>query len=67
MTQATLNSATADAVLQTAIRMEKESVRFYRILAGQLPDPPAVDGVIREEEEHVRLLSAAKARYGGAT
>ena len=61
-----VSAGDVEQLFEMAIRMENESVRFYRMLAGQLPDPAAVDGVIREEEEHVRLLSAARTRHGGA-
>jgi len=47
------------ALLQTAIQMEKDSIAYYGRLIGALPEPAAVEAVIREEQEHLRLLTAA--------
>jgi rubrerythrin len=44
-------------ILEMAIKMEKESADFYRALASQLSDATAIEGIIREEENHLRLLS----------
>ena len=45
-------------LLDMAIQMERQSIRFYRVLASQLPNAVAVESVIREEEDHLRLLQA---------
>ncbi len=49
-------------LLGMAIQMERDSIRFYRGIAANLPDGNAVEAVVREEQDHVRLLSAIRTR-----
>ena len=50
------------AVLETAIRIEKDSVLFYSELLNEVDekDAPAVQEIIDEEKRHVRALIEAK-------
>ncbi len=48
-------------LLEMAIKMERDSIRFYQAIAANLPDANAVEDVVRQEQEHLRLVSAAKA------
>jgi rubrerythrin len=47
-------------LLDLAVRMEEESVRFYRGLAETVGDQAALDRVIHEELEHLRVLQASR-------
>ena len=49
-------------MLDTAIRLEKDSVLFYNELLGEVAekDAPAVQEIIDEEKRHVRTLVEAK-------
>ncbi|KKK89182.1 hypothetical protein LCGC14_2735690 [marine sediment metagenome] len=51
-----------DNLLKMAIRMERDSIQFYMAIASGLPDHPAIEAVIREEQTHLRQLFAARAR-----
>ena len=57
-------SGDAAEVLETAIRVEKDSVLFYNELLGEVDkeDAPAVQEIIDEEKRHVRVLVKAKRR-----
>ncbi len=55
------------ALLQTAIQMERNSIAYYRRLVGALPEGAAVEAVIREEQGHLRLLTAAAGREAAGT
>jgi rubrerythrin len=50
------------AMLETAIRLEKDSVLFYNELLAEVDekDAPAVEEIIDEEKRHVRSLVEAK-------
>jgi rubrerythrin len=47
-------------VLGVAIEMEKDSISYYRTLAGQMSvgDSDVLQAIIREEEQHLRQLLA---------
>lgn len=49
-------------VLETAIRLEKDSVLFYTELRGEVDEKeaPAIQAIIDEEKRHVRALVEAK-------
>ena len=49
-------------ILETAIRLEKDSVLFYSELLKEVDekDAPAVQEIIEEEKRHVRFLVEAK-------
>lgn len=49
-------------ILDTAIRLEKDSVLFYNEMLGEVDenDKPAVREIIDEEKRHVRVLVEAK-------
>jgi rubrerythrin len=51
---------TAQEVLAMAIQMEKDAIRFYSALPRSLAETAAVQTVIREEQTHLRLLSALR-------
>ena len=53
------------ALLETAIRLEKDSVLFYNELLGEVDenDAPAVQEIIDEEKRHVRTLVEARKRH----
>ena len=52
------------ALLETAIRLEKDSVLFYNELLPEVDekDAPAIQEIIEEEKRHVRSLVEAKKR-----
>jgi len=45
-------------LLAVAIQMERDAIRFYSGIAKNVPDRTAVEVVIREEQAHLRVLSA---------
>ena len=55
-------SGDALEVLETAIRLEKDSVLFYTELRGEVDENevPAIQTIIDEEKRHVRALVEAK-------
>ena len=55
-------SADIAGILDTAIRLEKDSVLFYNELLAEVEeaDAPAVREIIEEEKRHVRSLVEAK-------
>lgn len=57
-------SGDAAEMLETAIRLEKDSVLFYNELLAEVDkeDAPAVQEIIDEEKRHVRVLVEAKKR-----
>jgi rubrerythrin len=50
----------ADEMLAMAIQMEKDAMRFYSALPKALAETAEVQAVIREEQTHLRLLSALR-------
>jgi rubrerythrin len=50
------------SLLDTAIRLEKDSVLFYNELVGEVDegDVPAIRAIIDEEKRHVRVIVEAK-------
>lgn len=48
-------------LLEMAIQMERDAIRFYRSIAASLPDGNAVETVVRQEQDHLRQLSATRA------
>jgi rubrerythrin len=48
------------ALLEMAIQMQRDAIRFYTALAENLPQAAAVKAIIQEEETHVRSLSALR-------
>ena len=48
-------------LLEIAIQIERDSIRFYRGIAVNLPDGDVVEAVVRQEQDHLRLLSAVQA------
>ena len=49
-------------LLAVAIQMERDAIRFYSGIAGNVPDRTAVEAIIQEEQAHLRILSAASDR-----
>jgi len=49
-------------LLAVATQMERDAIRFYSSIAGNVPDRTAVQVVIQEEQAHLRVLSAANDR-----
>ena len=49
-------------LIEMAVEMEKDAVRFYTGLAAGLPQDGAIEAVIQEEQKHVRTLSAIRDR-----
>ena len=49
-------------LLALAIQMERDAIRFYSGIVENVPDRAAVDVVIREEQAHLRVLSAVSDR-----
>ncbi len=43
-----------------AMQMEKDAIRFYRGIASKIPERDAIEAVIREEQDHLRILSEAR-------
>ena len=58
-------SGNAVGVLETAIRLEKDSVLLYTELLDEVEeeDVPAVREIIDEEKRHVRSLVEAKKKF----
>jgi rubrerythrin len=50
----------AHEMLAMAIQMEKDAIRFYGALPRPLAETAEVKAVIREEQTHLRLLSALR-------
>jgi rubrerythrin len=51
-------------LLELAVQMEQDAVRFYRGIAKTLPSGHAIEGVVREEQDHARLLLGELSRHG---
>ena len=45
-----------------ATQMERDAIRFYSGILGNIPDRTAVEVIIQEEQAHLRVLSAASDR-----
>ena len=48
-------------LLAVAVQMERDAIRFYSGIPGNVPGRTAVEAVIQEEQAHLRVLSAASA------
>ena len=49
-------------LLEMAVEMEKDAIRFYTGLAAGLSQEGAIGAVIQEEQKHLRILSAIRDR-----
>lgn len=60
---------TPEAILETALSMEKDAVVFYLSLLDTLPNPAdrkVIDAILKEERSHILSLSDALRRERGA-
>ncbi len=55
----------ARALLDLAAQVEEDAIRFFRGFLHSVPDRSVLEGIIREEQEHLRLLRAAGAGETG--
>ena len=54
----------ARALFDLAIQVEENAVRFYLSFRDAVEAPDIVDAVIRQEQEHARLLRVARSTQG---
>jgi len=54
-----LSKGDTRSLLDMAVQMEQDSIRFYSSFIDSVPDRGILEAIIREEQEHLRLLQAA--------